>query len=148
MKEKTILIVVGILAMVLLSVVSSLGVYYFMTEKDARANEDALVEGRLDIMETWENLYNPPMKSVNEARQMQQKMRDEDECDSVFKRIPDDILVNVVSVVLGRNGAATVTEIVQEFKKNYRDIYQYIRQDGVKDTVPDTTNYSHLEPVE
>jgi hypothetical protein len=41
--------------------------------------------------------------------------------------IPKDVLVNISQVVIGNTGNATKKSIVEEFRRHYKPIYQYIK---------------------
>ena len=46
--------------------------------------------------------------------------------DSVYLTIPEDILIQIANVVIGKQGSAQTAEIVKEYLKNYEEIYRYI----------------------
>lgn len=55
--------------------------------------------------------------------------------DSVYLSMPEDILINVASVVIRRNGSASIQDVVKEFLTN-RQVYELLPQPPAPITPP------------
>lgn len=114
-------------AVVLLSIVSSLGVhhYYATQEEPGVAPNDTAIIAQVD--KAVEQVTNPVMLSVDEVLDFRQCTIDQKTCDSTFNLIPYEVLRNVAQVVIGRQGSTTKQDIVYEYNRNYNEIYKYIK---------------------
>ena len=114
-------------AVVLLSIVSSLGVhhYYATQEEPGVAPNDTTIIAQVD--KAVEQVTNPVMLSVDEVLDFRQCTIDQKTCDSTFNLIPYEVLRNVAQVVIGRQGSTTKQDIVYEYNKNYNEVYKYIK---------------------
>ena len=113
--------ILGVLGIVVLSVVSSLGVNYYerhyVSEKDT-----------INIEESIANVMDPVLYNPVDVYNLQQELSDEYTVDSVFLSIPPNVLLNIAKVAIGRNVGTTKKEIVEEFRRHYADIYQFINE--------------------
>jgi len=112
-------------AVVLLSVVSSLGVYHYKSQDSGFTEKGTAVN--VQLQEAIEQVTNPVMLSVDDVMQFKQRVTEEHTYDSVFRMIPDDVLQNVAQVVIGRQHGANMRDLVDEFRRNYKNVYQYIK---------------------
>lgn len=109
---------------VLLSVASSLGVYYYMSHENVDS-KDATVN--VQVQEAIEQVTDPVMLSVEEILQVQHDAIEYEKYDSLFKAMPQDVLINIAQVVIGKQHRATRKDIAEEFYKHYKPVYQYIK---------------------
>ena len=119
-------ILVALAAVVLLSIVSSLGVYHYVSQENPDLlTKDTAVNAQAEL--AFEQVTNPVMLSIDDVIQFRQRTVDQNLCDSIFNSIPEEVLTNIAQVVIGRQHSATKKDIVDEYKRNYRTVYQYIK---------------------
>ena len=115
----------AVAVVVLLSVLSSAGYNYYLDRNcEPTYDEDNSVE--VQIEETVAQLINPSMCSVDEVYKVYRDRIAQMRCDSIFVSIPSHVIVNVASVVIGRNASATQQDIVDEYEKNYDSVYKFL----------------------
>lgn len=115
------LILIGV---VLLSIVSSLGVYHYENQKSILSGSQ---EDTLDVQEMIAQVNNPTFTSIDAVHQYYHNVIDNASIDSTFKSIPLEALINISQVIIGRQGKASVRDIVYEYRQKYRSLYQYIK---------------------
>lgn len=120
---------------VLLSVVSSLGVYNYVCEKEISSYTKG-TEYSVQIEDIIEQMTNPEFKDVNAVVSYRKKQQVWYEIDSIFESIPYETLKTVSQVVIGRNGSAAKKDLVDEYEKNYSTVYRYIKADNVPKDPP------------
>lgn len=84
-------------------------------------NRDELCDSAL-VAEYINRIVDPTFISSAEVIDFVTKVRENAEIDSVFIRIPSDVLVNVATVCIKNNGVTTKREIINELRKN-KNIY-------------------------
>jgi len=131
--KKILYVILGIIGVVVLSCVSSLGYNHYVNKTNV-TTEDTTVSAQVE--EAVAQVYNPTFETVDDIFVFRRQLAEVDSINTVFKNIPDDALVNISKVVIGRNGHANKKSIVEEFLKNYKPIYQYI---DPTTTIPQTT---------
>lgn len=119
------LLVIGVIS---LSVASSLGTWYYLGKDNP--TKDATTTN-VQIEEIIEQVRNPRFTTPMDVLQFYQRIENQYETDSIFEIIPEDVLINISNVVIGRNGYATKETIVEEYTKNYRAVYQYIKPNAI-----------------
>ena len=149
--KKALYVILTIVGVVALSIVSSLGYNYYEDQKLSDFQEDTTV----NVQQAVAQVLNPVFTSVEDVFQFYERTTEENSLDSTFMSIPPDALINIAQVVIGRNGTATIRDIVYEYRQKYKSLYQYIKpidnitsesQDSTGKTppdirnVPDTTN--------
>jgi hypothetical protein len=140
--KKALYVILTIVGVVALSIVSSLGYNYYEDQKlsDFREDTTATVEQQLA------EVMNPVFMSVDDVYQFYERTVEEKSIDSTFMSIPPDVLINIAQVVIGRNGKATVRDIVYEFKQKYKTLYQYIKPiDAITSESQDTTAKNNIK---
>ena len=120
MKQKTVWIILSCIGVMLLSFASSLGYHYYADNANP-AQKDSIYVVSEDTLAD-----NPAMMSVEEVLQNHREFCNDVYYDSVYLSIPEEILINVTKVVIGRFGKATVPDIVQEYLKNFQSLYRYL----------------------
>lgn len=124
--KKTMFVLLTFVGVVLLSVASSLSFNYYMSKVHPELiSKDANVS--VQVQEAVTQVTNPTFKSVDDVRQYRQRVYDEDAVDSIFLSMPDDAMTAISQVVIGRLSFATKKDIVEEFRRNYKPVYQYIK---------------------
>lgn len=121
--KKLLCIVLAIVGVVVLSCVSSLGYNHYVNKTNIVTPGDTM---SAQIEEAVAQVNNPTFLTVEDVFQFRQREAEKDSINLLFKSIPDDVLFNISKVVIGRNGQADKKSIAEEFRKNYKPIYQYI----------------------
>ena len=117
------LMCIGVVA---LSIVSSLGYNYYEDQKySGFLTEDTT--NYVQVEKAVAQVLNPVFTTVDDVYQFYQHRADENSLDSTFMSIPNDVLINISQVVLGRQGSATIRDIVYEYRQKYKSVYQYIK---------------------
>ena len=127
--KKILCFVLAVVGVVLLSVVSSLGCYYYVDHNSDLMQEDTEISTQLE--EAVVQVINPTFTTVEDVHQFRQQEFEKNSIDSAFMAIPPDALTTISRVVIGQSGFATKESIVREFRKNYDPIYQYIKPDEI-----------------
>lgn len=120
MKNKTIYVILSCLGVILLSLASSLG--YHAVIDNAAEKDSTQVSALVDSLQETDLV----MTSIDEVIQDHREFLSNEYYDSVYLSIPEEILVSVTKVVLGRLGKATVPDIVQEYLKNFQTLYRFL----------------------
>lgn len=137
-----------ITGVLLLSIVSSLGVYNYMEEHYPRVEDTQASSVPTSTEELVTQVLNPIMTSVDEIVQFRMMLAESEIYDSIFMSVPTDILVNISQVVIGKYGTATKKDIAEEYLQNYNDVYRYIVQRETPPTVtlPSSSDTLKLPP--
>ena len=124
--KKFLNVLLAAVGVVLLSIVSSLSYNHYVNKVDPGITTEDTLTG-VQVAETMAQVINPTFKSTDDVREFYQHEIERISTDSVFMAIPYDVLINISQVVIGRNGHADKKSIVEEFRQNYKPVYQYIK---------------------
>lgn len=133
--KKTMPILLVLLGVVVLSVLSSLGTYYYLGDKVFPEQKDTVLVNNDSV---------PQDQAFTSAEQV---LQDRHLCqeyafyDSVYRSIPEDILKGISNLIIARQGNVTVKDIAEEFVRNYKMIFQRTETVPTSETVtakPDT----------
>ena len=85
------------------------------------------------IAESIQNYTNPLFMSVDEAIEFRNLTVDSNTIDQAFLEMPEDVLRNVVSVCLKRDGYASKRSIIYEYRAN-AEVYNNLPKSTAKPT--------------
>lgn len=127
--KKILYVLLAIVGVVMLSIVSSLSYNHYVNKVDPSiTTEDTTMS--VQTVEALAQVINPTFTSVDDVHQFYRQQVERNSIDSIFMAIPPDVLTNIAQVVIGRMGQADKKSIVEEFKKNYTPVYQYIKPEN------------------
>lgn len=129
MKNKTmpILLFIGV---VVLSVLSSLGCYYYLGDQKLPEQKDTTIVAPADTAELA--TLDTDMLSIENVVNYRRQIFKEDYYDSVFFVIPEPVLIDVCKVIIGRQCKLTMANIVEEFLRNNDSIYKHIAEPDIE----------------
>lgn len=122
--KKILYVILGIIGVVVLSCVSSLGYNHYVNKTEIVTPGDTTVSAQIE--DAVAQVNNPTFLTVEDVFQFRERQAEEDSINVTFNNIPPEALINISKVVIGRNGHADKKSIVEEFYKNYKPVYQYI----------------------
>jgi hypothetical protein len=125
--KKFMAIVLASVGVVLLSVASSLGVYYYTDRYCGITDEDAEIGAQIETAVA--QVTNPTFTSIDDVCQFHRQQVQQKTIDSTFTSIPVATLMNISQVLIGRDGFVTKEDVVREFQRHYEPIYKYIDPD-------------------
>lgn len=129
-KIMPILLFVGV---VVLSVLSSLGTYYYLGDQLFPEQKDTVV-----VADSAAAQPDLAFTSIEQVLQDRHLCKEYALYDSIYRVIPEDLLMNIAKIIIARQGSATVKDIAEEFMRNYKITFQ-----RTEVSAPETTANTH-----
>ena len=111
---------------VLLSIASSLSYEYYKDQYKADESEGAQFMVQLENVVT--EYLDPTFHNIDEVLIYKQNLANYYTCDSILLSMPENTLVQISQVLIGRCGTATKESIANEYRLNYEKIYKHIKE--------------------
>ena len=129
----------------LLAVAASTAVNVALASCDnPRVKQLAPTVNKAVVQDCLDSIVNPVFTSMNDVFELQKELKTNAFIDSVFMSMPQDVLKNVSSVVMGKRHYVTKDDIVGEFLQN-RQIYENLPGATPPDNVSDTNSSTTKE---
>lgn len=119
--------------------------YESRTEKGVSISENLDNLDSLWVMSLIDEYMNPTFTQSYEAVQFRRSCMNYYSIDSIFKAMPENMLLNVAEVLINRDGIANKRTIVYEYRRN-KEVYDNLSspdhpaQQLTPDTAPDNDN--------